>query len=120
VSQANITTTICRHGYTASIRPPVRVTDREKLASAAAYTYTGSLYTAEFDHLIPLELGGDPNDPANLWAQPNDRAGATTTYNTKDTLEDDLNRRVCSGEMTLATARRAIATNWVAAYTRYG
>jgi hypothetical protein len=98
----------------------VSVTDREKLASAAAYGYAGPLHTAEYDHLIPLELGGDPNDPANLWVEPNDRPGAATTYNTKDTLENTLNRRVCSGEMPLATARRAIATNWVAAYNQYG
>jgi hypothetical protein len=24
----------------------------------------------ELDHLIPLELGGDPLDPQNLWLQP--------------------------------------------------
>jgi hypothetical protein len=96
------------------------VTDREKVASAAAYAYTGSMHTAEYDHLIPLELGGDPNDPANLWVEPNDRPGAASTYNTKDKLENALHRRVCSREMTLATARRAIATNWVAAYMRYG
>src|SRR5262249_32304563 len=78
VTQANLATTICRHGYTASVRPPARVTDREKAASAAAYGYAGSLHTAEYDHLISLELGGDPNDPANLWVEPNDRAGATT------------------------------------------
>jgi hypothetical protein len=120
VTQANIATTICRSGYTATVRPPEHVTEPEKLASAAAYSYSGPLHTAEYDHLISLELGGDPNDPANLWVEPNDRPGATTTYNTKDTLENTLNRLVCSGEMSLATARRAIATNWVAAYARYG
>jgi hypothetical protein len=96
------------------------VTDREKVASAAAYGYAGPLRTAEYDHLIPLELGGDPNDPANLWVEPNDRPGAATTFNTKDALENTLRRRVCSGEMTLASARRAIATDWVAAYARFG
>ena len=36
-----------------SIRPPESVTEPEKIASAAAYDYTGSLATAEYDHLIP-------------------------------------------------------------------
>jgi hypothetical protein len=27
-------------------------------------------------------------DSANLWVQSNDRAGAATTYNSKDTLEN--------------------------------
>jgi len=119
VTPANIATTICRRGYTAIVRPPESVTEREKLASASAYGYTGSLRTAEYDHLIPLELGGDPNDPANLWLQPNDRAGALSTHNAKDTLENTLHDRVCSGQMSLSSARQAIATDWVAAYHKY-
>jgi hypothetical protein len=120
VTQANIATTICHDGYTATVRPPESVTEPEKLASAAAYGYTGPLHIAEYDHLIPLELGGDPNVPANLWVQPNDRPGAATTYNTKDKLETTLNRLVCSGHLLLATAQQAIALNWVAAYAQYG
>ena len=79
----------------------------------------GSLHTAEYDHLISLELGGDPNDPANLWVEPNDKPSATSTYNTKDALENRLNSLVCSGQLTLAAAQQAIATNWVAAYQTY-
>jgi hypothetical protein len=120
VTQVTIASTICSPGYTASIRPPESVTEPEKVGSADAYGYMGSLHTAEYDHLISLELGGDPNDPANLWVEPNDRAGAATTYNTKDTLENTLKRLVCSGQMTLAAARQAIATNWVAAYQQFG
>jgi hypothetical protein len=120
VTQANIASTICRSGYTSTIRPPEDVTQREKSASAAAYGYTGSLHTAEYDHLISLELGGDPNDPANLWVEPNDKPNATSTSNTKDGLENRLNSLVCSGQITLALAQEAIATNWVGAYQRYG
>jgi hypothetical protein len=120
VTQANISSTICASGYTETVRPPEDVTEPEKIASAQAYGYTGSLHTAEYDHLIPLELGGDPNDAANLWVEPNDRSGATSVNNSKDVLENRLNNLVCSGQMTLATARSAIATNWVAAYQQYG
>ncbi len=119
VTQANIDSTICRAGWTEAVRPPESVTAPEKEASALAYGYTGSFATAEYDHLVPLELGGDPNDPANLWVEPNDRPGATTVYNTKDELEDALNSLVCSGRLPLATARKAIATNWVAAMHEY-
>ncbi len=120
VTQANISSTICSAGYAESIRPPESVTEPEKIASAAAYDYTGSLATAEYDHLIPLELGGDPNDPANLWVEPNDNPAATTTTNTKDSLEDRLHSLVCSDQMTLAAARQAIATDWVASYRQLG
>ena len=74
---------------------------------------------AEYDHLIPLELGGDPNDPANLWLEPNDDPGATSTHNGKDDLEDTLRGLVCSGSLSLSDARQAIATDWVAAARRY-
>jgi hypothetical protein len=120
VTQANIGATICVSGYTSSVRPPYSVTSVEKRGSAAAYGYAGSFHTAEYDHLIPLELGGDPNDPANLWVEPNDRAHARTVINSKDSLENALHRLVCAGQLPLAVARRDIATNWASAYLRYG
>jgi len=120
VTQADIGSTICRSGYASSIRPPESVTDAEKIASAAAYGYTGSFRTAEYDHLVPLELGGDPNDPANLWVEPNDLPSATSTANGKDLLEDRLNHLVCSRRVTLVVAQRAIAADWVAADRQYG
>ena len=120
VTQDDIGSTICRSGYAGSVRPPESVTDAEKIASAAAYGYTGSFRIAEYDHLVPLELGGDPNDPANLWVEPNDLPGATSTANGKDLLEGRLNHLVCSGRVPLATAQQAIATDWVSAIRRYG
>jgi hypothetical protein len=119
VTQDNLSSTICRIGWTATVRPPESVTGPEKVASAAAYDYTGPWDTAEYDHLVPLDLGGDPNDPANLWVEPNDRPGATTFTNSKDTLEITLNQLVCSGQLTLAAAQEAIASDWVTAYQRY-
>ena len=120
VTQADIATTICSSGWTSTVRPPESVTSPEKVASAAAYGYTGPFSTAEYDHLVPLELGGDPNDPANLWVEPNDRPDATSTYNSKDDLEDRLRQLVCSGSLDLATAQQAIAADWVTAAARYG
>jgi hypothetical protein len=119
VTQSTIASTICTSGYTSSIRPPESVTEPEKHASVSAYSYTGAFWTAEYDHLVPLELGGDPNDPANLWAEPNDNPNATSTTNSKDVLEDRLNNLVCSGQLSLATAQEAVASNWVKAYQQY-
>jgi hypothetical protein len=109
VTQANIQTTICRHGYTATVRPPASVTDPEKLASLAAYGDTGPVHDYEYDHLVPLELGGAPNDPHNLWPEPG------STPNPKDKLEDELGRLVCRGEVSLPFAQSLIAKDWVAA-----
>jgi hypothetical protein len=120
ITASDIAVTICRPGWTATVRPPEAVTAPEKVGSAAAYGYTGPFATAEYDHLVPLELGGDPNDPANLWVEPNDDPHATSTRNAKDGLERTLRGLVCSGRLALATAQEAIASDWVAAAARYG
>jgi len=120
VTQANLRTTICRSGYSSDIRPPVDITGREKAANVRSYGYTGSTTTGEYDHLISLQLGGDPNDARNLWVEPNDRAGATSTNNSKDTVENAAHDAICSGKLTLEQVRVGIATNWVTLGRRLG
>jgi hypothetical protein len=114
VSPATLRATICRSGYTSSIRPPETITSAEKAASIKAYAYSGDRRVVEYDHLIPLELGGDPNDARNLWPEPN-AATATTFTNAKDAVEDHLNAMVCSGAVSLAAAQNAISSNWTTA-----
>ena len=109
VTQDTLDMTICRTGYTKSIRPPASITETEKRENAAAYGYTGSLKDVEYDHLVPLELGGDPNDPRNLWIEP----GASP--NPKDGIESRLHQLVCEGTVPLAAAQEAIATDWTTA-----
>jgi hypothetical protein len=73
----------------------------------SGYRDHGSPSYYEYDHFVPLELGGATNDRRNLWPEP----GASP--NPKDAVEDELNQKVCDGVMTLATAQRAIVANWV-------
>ncbi len=70
------------------------------------YGFTDAIQAHEEDHLIPLELGGDPRDPRNLWPEP----GASP--NPKDRLENALHTAVCAGRVTLADAQRVMATDW--------
>jgi hypothetical protein len=120
VTTATLRTTICRSGYSSSIRPPLSVTSREKAANARSYGYTGSMQTGEYDHLISLELGGDPNDPRNLWVEPNDNRAARTTSNSKDSVESAAHSAICTGRMPLAEVQAAVATDWVALGRRLG
>lgn len=120
VTPSTLARTICSRGYTARVRPPREVTDREKRLSARAYGYTGSFATAELDHLVPLGIGGDPNDPRNLWLEPNDDPRATTTANGKDDVENVLHDAVCSGRVGLTEAQRAIAADWTTALAVLG
>ena len=74
VTQANIRSTVCRHGWTDTIRPPVEYTNALKRKQMRQYGETGSLSDYQEDHLISLELGGNPTDPRNLWPEPYPRA----------------------------------------------
>ena len=120
VTQSTIDATICRRGWTRTVRPAVSVTEPEKLASMRAYGDRAAPSRYEYDHLVPLELGGATNDPRNLWPEP-DYSGAMGFYrNPKDEFENALNHLVCDGRMSLSQAQRAIAVDWVSAYFRYG
>jgi hypothetical protein len=120
VTQANLQSTICRKGgYTSGIRPSAYVTGKEKRLNAASYGYTERMGDAEYDHLISLQLGGDPNDYRNLWVEPADpghRSGSGVN-NKKDPVETKLHTAVCKGQVTLATAQKAIVTDWTTALT---
>lgn len=63
----------------------------------------------EFDHLISLELGGNPTDPRNLWPE---SYQTTPNARDKDKVENALHTAVCSGQLTLDQAQRIISTNW--------
>jgi hypothetical protein len=100
VTQANIRSTICRQGWTTTIRPPTDYTNDLKRRQMRQYGETGSLSDYQEDHLISLELGGDPTDPRNLWPEPYPRAADV------DKIENELNAEVCSGQLTLAQAQQ--------------
>jgi hypothetical protein len=100
VTQANIASTVCRHGWTRTIRPPTDYTNALKLKQMREYGVTGSAAQYQEDHLISLELGGHPTDARNLWPEPYPRAAEV------DSIENDLNAKVCSGAMSLDEAQR--------------
>ena len=119
VTQANIHRTICRYDYTRTVRPPEAYTERLKRRQIREYGYTDHwLRDYEEDHLIPLELGGSPTSPENLWPEPRHVVGGWGAYR-KDRLENRLNHLVCRGRLSLRAAQDAIATDWIGAYRRY-
>jgi len=124
VTQANIYQTICSSpahdspgGWTKTVRPPLEYTNSIKhRLLEAAHLPPSAIHDYELDHLIPLELGGAPRDPRNLWLQ-----SWTGPWNAhaKDDLERRLNFMVCRGEITLQEAQEAIAGNWIYAYRQF-
>ncbi|AEW97755.1 MULTISPECIES: hypothetical protein [Streptomycetaceae] len=123
VTQATLDSTICRKGgYTSDIRPPTNITNREKAANAKSYGYTGNMRDAEYDHLVSLQLGGDPNDPRNLWVEPPSPGHRPNSgpNNDKDAVETSLHTAVCKKQVTLEAAQRAIAGDWTTALAGLG
>ena len=100
VTQATIGSTICRRGWTRTVRPPVSYTNALKLKGLRQYLLRGPPSAYQEDHLISLELGGDPVDPRNLWPEPYPRAS------TVDSIENELNALVCDGKISLAEGQR--------------
>jgi hypothetical protein len=117
VREDNIQLTICVPGYTKTVRPPERFTNRLKLQIMAAYGRGGDLRDYELDHFIPLELGGCPDCVSNLWPESYD---TTLGARQKDRVENVLHRRVCSGEISLKDAQTAITSDWVRVYNQIG
>ena len=100
VTQANIASTVCKHGWTRTIRPPTDYTNALKVKQMREYGVGGSLSRYQEDHLISLELGGHPTDARNLWPEPYPRAAEM------DAIENELNGKVCSGDLSLDEAQR--------------
>ena len=100
VTQQNIVATICKPGWTKTIRPPTDYTNALKLRQMREYGVAGSPSQYQEDHLISLELGGHPTDVRNLWPEPYPRAAEM------DTIENELNAKVCSGDLSLADAQQ--------------
>jgi len=108
---------VCRTGYAASVRPRGSIWNHLKDQAYNRYGIPrghrstvdehGVHHPAyEVDHLIPLELGGDPTDIRNLWPE------TIATAEEKNEVENELHTLVCSGRMPLSQAQKAIVHNW--------
>jgi hypothetical protein len=67
------------------------------------------------DHLIPLEIGG-ADVVENLWPQPRRSLAGEWDDERKDQLEHQLHALVCSGQLDVVVAQKAISEDWTALY----
>jgi hypothetical protein len=118
INQDDIDQTICNPQWsTRSVRPPAHYTDRLKFEQMEEYGDSDTNpKDYEEDHLIPLELGGNPTDPNNLWPEPFDTSIPDGGARSKDRVENYLHREVCAGDLTLEEAQRGIASDWYKVY----
>ena len=158
VTQRNIGDTICsRRWSTKLIRPPAGYTSRLKRKQLREYgdavhqtraqlinPNTGKVDTTrcmahsdnmacyEEDHLIPLEDGGDPTDPRNLWPEPYNThvGGVIMGAHQKDVVEGFIHDEICydipgarknsyipaTTSITLRQGQEILAGEWYACY----
>ena len=105
VTQDNIKNTICVPGYTKTIRPPVSYTTPLKIKLMKSYGFTDSRSNYEFDHLIPLEVGGHPTDVKNLFPEP---GYGQYNFHVKDRFENYLHKAVCNGSIKLSDPKNRL------------
>lgn len=103
VTQQTIGSTVCVSGWTKTIRPSAGYTSglKRRQILQLGYRDTNPAHYEE-DHLVPLELGGAPRGPRNLWPEPHTQSALSDPY------ENRLHRQLCAGQISLAQGRRLI------------
>jgi hypothetical protein len=122
VSQDTLNETICKSGYTKTIRAVTEEMHREVFALYGIPYSDHSLY--EDDHFLSLELGGS-NENTNRWPQAYCPAGNRPLISgcwgarEKDVVENHLHREICRGNLTLKEAQAKMLNDWIAEYKTY-
>jgi hypothetical protein len=158
VTQQNIQDNICnRHWSTKQIRPPagytsnlkrkqlreygdtvhrtrVRLINRNtgKVDTTRCVAHSDNMACYEEDHLLPLEDGGNPTDPRNLWPEPfnTDVGGVIMGAHQKDVVEGFIHDEICrdiphsnknsyipaTASVTLKRGQEILAWDWYACY----
>lgn len=119
VSTNTLTQTICKSGYTRTVRPSSSFTNgiKKRLMRQAGLDFDSDKSLYELDHVIPLALGGHPRNPKNLALQLWEGSDGAKR---KDRLEIKLQCLVCSGTVLLGEAQAAVWSDWPLAYKNYG
>lgn len=114
VAQGTIQETICRPGYTHSVRPATSFTNKIKRRLMREEGIRES-DTSEWalDHILALTLGGHPRQLANL------QLLTQHDNSRKSRIEVKLTCFVCTGQMSLEQAQTEVVADWRAAYQRY-
>ena len=114
VTQATLSTTVCVAGWSPSVRISSSQAARIKAKQVLAL-YGPDMPTTAFEenHKIPISLGGNPVNEANLVPQ---SYGGRWNARDSDALELSMHAKLCAGTITLAQAQAAFFGDWREAY----
>lgn len=110
ITQDNLDSTICRAGFSKAVRPARELMQRLKAERMTMSGANAAPNDYEFDHIIPIELGGCVYCKENLWLEPINDAKK------KDLVENYLHSEVCGGRMSLPQAQSTIVADWYSIY----
>jgi hypothetical protein len=103
--QSTDTAAICTPGWASAHREYFTKQERELAFAKYGIQTDDPAGYGEYDHLVPLELGG-ANTPDNLWPEPG------KIPNAKDTIENIVHNQVCSGKVPLRLAQQEFEDDW--------
>ena len=109
IEQKDIKNTICDDGYLRKVQPSQDFMEKTKQALLKTYGIEEDSNNYELDHLIPIELGGNPTTIENLWPQ---IVAGTKGSRAKNGVEQKLHDEVCRGERGLRLTQSAMASDW--------
>lgn len=114
VTPRNVRKTICAANYAASMQPAAAYASRIMQRQLARY-HAADTDSADYtlDYVVPIELGGDPDAPSNMWPMPNSQSPGPQE---KQRAAAYLHDQVCAGAMSLDAAQHAMLNDWVAVY----
>ena len=100
---------ICASDFrTGPIRAQIKNFKKLKQQACDLYGLKTCDSSTEGDHLVSLEICGCPDCFTNLWPQPMDEAREKDHQ-----VEDVLPKLICAGKISLKSAQRCIAEDWV-------
>jgi hypothetical protein len=102
VRASTIKATICSTRWLTRQQPTASYLLKLKVRQMHQYQEPGPSGRYQEDQLIPIGLGGAAKNPSNLWPEPIAKARL------RNNLEQQLNRLVCDGKLTLVRAQRQI------------
>ncbi|MBV9197310.1 MAG: hypothetical protein JO168_24510 [Solirubrobacterales bacterium] len=105
----NTAHTICNHAWvaaTSKLEPPATTLDKLLIE----YQLPGSPGMFAIARVIPVEDGGSPTSPMNLYPLPLDGYGGQAT---RAVVADELRNEICSHRITVTQAAKTLEGDWL-------
>ena len=107
---ANPQKTICQRSYLARLEKAAAGVEHLKIAMMIRYGSAGNPSTYVLAQLVPVEDGGSPTDPKNLWPILLDGWGGART---QAVVANAVHARICNGKTTVGQAAQLFEGDWL-------